>query len=129
MKHLALLLALAAGVASAQTAPAPADTLVSIEQGELLQQIVLVFTNTWAFLQSIFSTRLIGVQLAGIALALVISWLAAAPIKRRLYARVDKLDPAHTSSKTVLILYRWIARIMSSVVALTVLGVMELALF
>lgn len=128
MKRLAFLLAFVAGAASAQTA-APVEALPSGGQGELIQQILLIFTNTWAFLQSVFSTRLIGVQLACIAVSMVIAWMVASPIKRRLYARVDGLDPERKSAKTILVLYRWLARITSSIVAVTVLGVLELSLF
>ena len=82
MKRLAFLLAFVTGVASAQTT-APVEALPSGGQGELIQQILLIFTNTWAFLQSVFSTRLIGVQLACIAVSMVIAWMVASPIKLR----------------------------------------------
>ena len=122
MKRLALLLALVAGSVCAQTLPESAD------QGSLIDQILLIFTNAWVYLQTVFTARLIGVQLGSIALSVVIAWLVAAPVKARLYARADQLDPERKSSKTILILYRWLARITSSIVAVTALGVTELAL-
>ena len=122
MKRLALLLAVVACSVCAQTLPE------SVDEGSLIDQILLIFTNAWAYLQTVFTARLIGVQLGSIALSVVIAWLVAAPVKARLYARADQLDPERKSSKTILILYRWLARITSSIVAVTALGVTELAL-
>lgn len=130
MKRVVCSLAAFAGTAWAQTEVVkPVETFVHVEQDALFEEFLMIFSNAWALLQTVFSTRLVGLQLGGIAVALLISWLLASPIKRWIYARVEKLDKEHVAQKTISGFYRWIARVTSSIVALMVLGVMEWTLF
>ncbi len=130
MKYLGLLGTFLAGTAVAQTeAVAPAESLVHVEQEVLLSQIALIFTNAVDLLNTVFSTRLVGLQLGCIVVAVLASWMFAAPIKRHLLLRADAIDPTHVGKKTVSILYRWIARVTTSIIALLVLGVMQWGFF